>query len=231
MWQEWTPAAVCSPHDLFLWDGNFKLSSPSSCRHKKQSVLCVFLGTTERCFGISLFSACEWKGPFYRLQFRHTSHLVGFHAFCTAYVEKDFSQPGCINLPGSFFFGRHMVSFRCLLPLYYDFNGIRRFSYLHLPMMSSSDIDTCKCHARTFAVVLLQIPRANFFFFLFWRLPRLPLPSLVNVLNLGKDVIKGRKTGGKERDENTLTVHFCFAAVRAVVGIVTSLTEIINSLF
>lgn len=51
------------------------------------------------------------------------------------------------------------------------------------------------------------------------------------MLNLGKDVIKGRKTGGQERNENTLTVHFCFAAVRAVVGIVTSLTEIINSLF
>lgn len=141
------------------------------------------------------------------------------------------NQDVSINLPGSFFFGRHMVSFRCLLPLYYDLNGIRRFSYLHLPVMSSSDIDTCKCHARTFAVVLLQIPRANFFFFLFWRLPRLPLPSPVNVLNLGKSVIKGRKTGGEERDENTLTAHFCFAAVRAGVGIVTSLTEIINSLF
>lgn len=178
MWQEWTPAAVCSPHDLFLWDGNFKLSSPSSCRHKKQSVLCVFLGITEGCFGISLFSACEWKGPFYRLQFRHTPHLVGFHAFCTAYVEKDFSQPGCINLPGSFFFGRHMVSFRCLLPLYYDLNGIRRFSYLHLPMMSSSDIDTCKCHARTFAVVLLQIPRANFFFLSLLKAPQTPPPLL-----------------------------------------------------
>lgn len=86
------------------------------------------------------------------------------------------NQDVSINLPGSFFFGRHMVSFRCQLPLYYDLNGIRRFSYLHLPMMSSSDIDTCKCHARTFAVVLLQIPRANFFFFLFWRLPRLPPP-------------------------------------------------------
>lgn len=51
------------------------------------------------------------------------------------------------------------------------------------------------------------------------------------MLNLGKDVIKRRKTGGEERDENTLTVHFCFAAVRTVVGIVNSLTKIINSLF
>ena len=161
---------------LFLWEDNFKLSSPSRCRHKEQSAPCVLLRITVRCFGISLFSTCEWKGPVYRLQFRHTPHLVGFHSFYTVYVEKDFSQPGCINLPGSFFFGRHMVNFRCLLLLYYDLNGIRRFSYLHLPMMSSLDIDTCKCHACTFAVVLLQIPRANFFSCSFEGSPDSPSP-------------------------------------------------------
>lgn len=141
----------------------------------KVSRVCLLLGITVRCFGISLFSTCEWKGPVYRLQFRHTPHLVGFHSFYTVYVEKDFSQPRCISLPGSFFFGRHMVSFRCLLLVYYDLNGIRRFSYLHLPMMSSLDTDTCKCHARTFAVVLLQIPRANFFLSLL-KAPQTPPP-------------------------------------------------------
>lgn len=54
---------------------------------------------------------------------------------------------------------------------------------------------------------------------------------ILNVLNLGKDVIKRRKTGGEERDENTLTAHFCFAAVRAAaLNCVTSLTKLINLL-
>lgn len=70
----------------------------------------------------------------------------------------------------------------------------------------------------------------NLIFLSFLKAPQTPRPHLVNVLNLGKDVIKRRKTGGEERDENILTVHLCFAAVRAVVGIVTSLTKIINSL-
>lgn len=57
----------------------------------------------------------------------------------------------------------------------------------------------------------MRIPKAAVFFFSLDGSPS-PAPDtlslfggrILNVLNLGKDVIKGRKTGGEERDENTL---------------------------
>lgn len=113
-------------------------------------------------------------------------------------------------------------------------------TWLNLSASSSNAVSTHANEAHTHLQCFWckkkkKIQQVTFFFIFFWRLLGPFTPTLFG----GLKCVKSRKRchqkeenrWGRKRWKHTLTVHFCFAAVRATdLNCVTSLTKLINSL-